>query len=93
MKANNWAICPKCKKKREQAQANLLSQVKTDYGKIAVSEYLELVEQSQQPLEMKHTLREDWEIGICEGEFRVSYSASCKTCGFSHEYEFEQPVQ
>ena len=93
MSADNWAICPRCKKKTEQAQAALLGRVETDYGKIAASEYLELVEQSKQPLNLEHTLREDWEIGIYEGEFRVSYSASCETCGFSHEFEHRQPVQ
>ena len=93
MSAGNWAICPRCKKKTEQAQAALLGRVKTDYGKIAVSEYLELVEQSQQPLNLEHTLREDWEIGIRQGEFHVFYGAYCETCGFSHEFEHRQPVQ
>jgi len=93
MSADSWAVCPKCKVKAEQAQANLLSRVETDYGKFAANEYLELIEQSKQPLEMEHTLREDWEIGIREGEFHVFYGASCETCGFSHEFEHKQPVQ
>ena len=92
MSADNWAVCPKCKEKAERAQAKLLSRVETDYGKIAASEYLELVEQSQQPVEELHTLREDWEIGIWKGEFRISYGASCKECGFSHSFEHKQPV-
>jgi len=92
MSADNWAICPKCKKKVEQARADLLSRVETDYGKIAADEYLALVERSKQPLEIEHTLREDWETGIRQGEFRVFYGAHCETCGFSHEFEHRQPL-
>ena len=92
MSADRWAVCPKCKEKGEQAHANLLNRVKTDYGKIAADEYLELIEQSRQPAEEERTLREDWEIGIWDGEFLVSYRASCPECGFSHKFEHKQPV-
>ena len=92
MSADNWTVCPKCKEKVEQAQAELLDRVETDYGKVVASEYLELVEQSQQPIEEQHTLREDWEIGIWKGEFCVSYRASCEECGFSHEFEHKRSV-
>ena len=92
MSADNWTTCPRCKEKAEQAQADLLSRVETDYGKVAANEYVELIEQTKQPVEPGRTLREDWEIGIWKGKFFVSYSASCEECGFSHEFEHKQPV-
>ena len=92
MSADNWTVCPKCKEKAKQAQAALLSRVETDYGKVAAAEYLELVKQSKQPIEEEHTLREDYEIGIWEGEFRVFYGARCEECGFSHEFEHREKI-
>jgi len=92
MSADSWAICPKCKEKAKQVQADLLSRVETDYGKVPADEYLELVEQSKQPLELEHTLAEYWELGIWKGKFEVSYRASCGTCGFSHKFEHNEKV-
>lgn len=92
MSADRWAVCPKCKEKIERAHADLLIRVETDYGKVAVGEYLELIEQSRQPIEEEHTLREDWEIGIWGGKLIVSYGASCEECGFSHEFDHEEKV-
>lgn len=94
MSASNWAICPRCVRKVEQAQADLLARIETDYGKIPAGEYVVLVVQSRQPLEdiKMHTLREDWELGIWKGEFSVHYSASCEECGFSHKFEHKEAL-
>ena len=92
MSADRWAVCPKCKEKVEQAHANLLSRVETDYGKVAANEYIELIEQSRQSDEEERTLREDWEIGIWDGELIISYRASCEECGFTYEFEHKKKV-
>ena len=93
MSASNWAVCPKCKRKVERAQADLLSRVETDYGKITADEYRDLVERSSQPCEEEETmLREDWELGIWKGEFCIHYSASCEKCGFSHKFEHKEKI-
>ncbi len=56
------------------------------------------------PSEATYTLREDYEIGIYNGRFNVSYSAECidnyakdkdakdAGCGFKHEFKFEEGV-
>ncbi len=95
MSADRWSLCPKCMKAAEQAKADLIKRVETDYGKIAADEYLELVEQSRQPLvqgSQAWTMREDWEIGIYGDEFHVNYRASCEECGFSHAFKHTEKV-
>jgi hypothetical protein len=41
----------------------------------------------------KDTLREDYEIGIYEGEFFVGYSCSCGVCGFKWNYNYTKSVE
>ncbi len=52
------------------------------------------------PPEAKYTLREDYEIGVSDGKFFVSYSAICRNhdkpnnegCGFEYEFNFEKEI-
>ena len=93
MSANNWGVCPKCREKAEQAHADLLSRIETDYGKVTATEYLELIEQSKQLIGLKeHTLREDYEIGIRKGEFHISYGAYCEECSFFYKFEHKEKI-
>jgi hypothetical protein len=92
MSADNWAICPKCKEKAKRMHVNLLNRIETDYGKVTANEYLELIEQSKQSIEEEHTLREDWEIGIWNNEFFVSYRASCSVCKFSYNFKYKEEI-
>ena len=93
MSASNWGICPRCMRKVEQAQTDLLNRVETDYGKVSADEYRELIERSSRPREEEETmLREDWEISIWDDEFCVHYSASCEKCGFSHKFKHTEKV-
>lgn len=85
MSADNWTICPRCKAKVEKAQDDLIERLGTDYGKIPSEEYLELTERAKQPLKpMEATLREDYYIGIRDGQFKCYYEATCTDCAFSY---------
>lgn len=92
MPADNWAICPRCKEKKEQAYDDLQDQVATDYGKVPADQYLELVKKAKEPIEFENTLREDYEIGIWEGKFEIHYCAGCIECGFSHKFKHDKQV-
>lgn len=94
MSADRWSMCPGCKKKAEQKRKDLLKQIEDGYGKIPADEFMELVERSAQPQKplTLNTLREDWEIGIYEGEFGVDYYASCEECGFSYVFKHTEKV-
>ena len=92
MSADNWAICPRCRERELKAHAALLKRIETEYGKIPAAEYLALVEASQKPIQLtKATLREDYEIGIWEGNFEITYRAECE-CGFAHSFQHSKKV-
>ena len=86
MSASNWAVCPKCKQQAED-------KIKDAYGRVSASEYQELLKARDAQLSGNSaTLREDWEIGIYNGVFEVSYSASCTECGFEFSYSHNENV-
>ncbi len=95
MSADNWAICPKCTIAKENKREVLKKRLETDYGKVSVTEYKEMIENLKiidgkiaNPTQDSITLREDYEIGIDEtGEFYVNYQAFCMTCNFEHIYK------
>jgi predicted Zn-ribbon and HTH transcriptional regulator len=100
MSADNWTQCPKCKKNKEDECDELDKQVVVSYGKIPADDYISLVEKSSKLADQlknrtvpEDTLREDYELRIRDGEFSVSYYASCKTCGFKFEFKHEEKVQ
>lgn len=83
MSADNWTICPNCKRIQENKTVA--------YGKVSEEEYLRVLREQETPL--KTTLREDWEVGTDrDGEFYVSYSCRCEECGFAFEFKHEQKV-
>jgi hypothetical protein len=64
--------------------------VKDSYGKVSAEEYLCLTKQFEKPVEREQTLREDYELGIVENKFYVSYRASCTACKFSFTFKEER---
>lgn len=93
MSADNWAICPRCKKKIEADKAQLVSKMEKSYGKIPVADFLYLKANADKPIEWEATMREDYEIGVDDdGEFSMNYSCSCSMCGFEFNYEYKQVV-
>ncbi len=90
MSADNWCICPKCKKKNDQANADRILHVAEQYGKIPADEYVALAKAANKPIEIVETFREDFNIGIDkDGTFSVSYTGSCQECDVYFHYEFE----
>lgn len=94
MSADNWTRCPNCTKQaREQKEKH--AQVLADaYGKVPREKYLALEKEAndRQLVQFEDTLREDYEIGIWNGEFTVSYGASCSVCNFKYEYKYEKKI-
>lgn len=88
MSADNWAICPRC----EERKKKLEEEVKSLYGQISAEDYLKKVEELKVQNKDLYTLREDYEIGIYKGQFRVDYGASCKVCGFNYSYKYNDRV-
>jgi hypothetical protein len=94
MNADNYVICPECDQKRLKNIENAEKKIRDSYGKIPELEYVglkaevaRLKSQSRQA-----TLRENCEIGICEGEFEILYTGSCSRCGFSHTFTHHENV-
>lgn len=86
MSANNFGTCPQCKREAED-------KVKDAYGKVSESEYLSLLKERNDTQSGNRTdLSEDWEIGIYDGVFEVSYSAVCEKCGFKFSFEHQEKV-
>lgn len=93
MGADNWGICPKCKKAAYKKKAKEQEKVGAAYGKVTPEKYREMFEAASQPVELDQTLREDYEIGIGEGgEFSVSYRGHCRECGLSHAFKTQAVV-
>lgn len=94
MVADNFAICPKCEKQVLNEKEKLKQKVNEAYGKVSASEYLALVNESENSLPSETTLGENYEIGIYEGELElfISYRCSCSVCGFSHSFRHTDPI-
>jgi hypothetical protein len=96
MSADNWGICPKCKKTKEDEKEKQILEAGKQYGKVPQEKYLELVKIANEPFDREklRTLREDYDIDITEdGIFSIDYSASCSQCKFKFEHKFEQTVK
>lgn len=69
---------------------DLEERLDADYGKVPKEEYQAIVDELKKPKEkLQTTLREDYEVGIYQGEFFVDYSGRCDVCGFEYQYEFK----
>lgn len=93
MSADNWAVCPKCWEDRNREQEKLQTKVDEAYGKVTSKEYLAMLHRLENPPKLENTLREEYELGILDGEFYVRYKGSCRVCGFSYEYKQDVPLE
>ncbi|HNT78168.1 MAG TPA: hypothetical protein PKH77_24405 [Anaerolineae bacterium] len=92
MSADRWNVCPKCKEKA-QAEKDAARQAATEkYGKLPIAEWVALRDKSEQEIALPQTLREDWELGIVEDRFEVTYTATCSECKFKFKFEQWAPV-
>jgi hypothetical protein len=98
MSADNWVVCPQCKKNVEKRLDNLEEKLKLSYGKVSQEEYSYLVdslkEETESIDELDHTLREDWELNMDDdGEVYIKYSCSCTKCGFNYKFLHTENVE
>lgn len=93
MSADNYAVCPKCTRTKNQEADNLEVEITKIYGVVSPELYMEKVAEVagfRKTLEDKErTVREDWDLGIHEGEFFVSYSK----CDFRHSFKHEDRLE
>jgi hypothetical protein len=76
--ADNWAICPQCKRRDERQKEARRLEVQGAYGTMPQDEWLKALQGSLQMPPLEQTLREDYDIGIGkDGQFNVDYGASC----------------
>ena len=97
MSADNWRVCPRCKRKKivevEVSDAKLTK----SYGKGSAEEYLAKVQKNTElrasVAKLEETLREDYELSTDEdGEFFVSYGCRCSVCDFQFSFKHEESV-
>jgi len=94
MSADNWGVCPKCMAKAVRDKDNLKLKIDNSYAKIPAEKYLELFNKWKEPIAIKNTLREDYELGVdADGIFYVDYSCACTTCTFKHLFNDNQQLK
>lgn len=93
MSAENWAICPQCKRNEAKKLDNYLNTLAKAYGKVSLDTFEEMKAKTPSGKVSDKTLREDYRIGIDhEGNFWVAYSGGCDRCRFSFDYKYEKQV-
>lgn len=93
MSADNWAICPKCKKVNDEGNRKRILEAGKKYGKVSPDEFINLMKVAKKPKELEATMREDYEIHMDEnGFFEVNYSCACQDCGFRHTFKQTEQV-
>jgi len=93
MSADNWAICPKCKKEHKVKREEALKQARALYGRIPLEQYEKQLQDALNiPIEIDESLREDYEIGVTRGgKFYVDYGCMCE-CGFKFSFKHEEVI-
>lgn len=95
MGASNWAICPRCKGRREAEATALIRKADEAYGKVPRADWAELDRKArwEERQALEPTLREDHEIyGAETGTVTVSYGAHCETCGLKLEFKTQHQL-
>lgn len=92
MSADNWTYCPFCKMEADAKAEDKLKKAQDSYGKVPAEVYLKNLREAEVRQDLPTTLREDWDIGIREGEnwFTVDYSCSCDACNRRFSFKHEQ---
>jgi hypothetical protein len=92
MGANNWALCPGCKRNEEERQAALKEKANAVYSTILPEEFTRLISEALAPIQLKETFREDYEIGIYGDEFFIDYIGSCSKCGLEKKFKHSEKI-
>lgn len=95
MSADNWAVCPRCERTRQDKLAADRTAVADMYGKVPVAAF-DYARETLAVLEAKEpaqTFREDYEFyGAEEGVLCISYFGWCEVCGLKFEHQSEHPL-
>lgn len=92
MGADNWAICPRCQE-RVRREIKAREQAAIDaYGRVPVDEWKALDNAAKIIPEPEYQFREDYEIGVHEGQFSINYRGSCRVCDLSVSFVHEETV-
>jgi hypothetical protein len=98
MSADNWTTCPKCGGHGpDYDRADRLDrEAAVAYGTISSEKYLVLLERAREFRESlgdpEQTLRENYELGINDKEFSISYRASCDNCKYEFKFNHEEEL-
>jgi len=94
MSADNWTQCPRCLKRRAVEVENKQTQLDASYGKVPLDRFDSMRHELEtlKTDKVDETFREDWEIGVFNGEFFVQYKGSCGTCNLRYEFKYEETV-
>ena len=95
MSADNWAICPRCVATKERDLAAAQAAIDAAYGKVPVAEFDAMRQEldAKRTEEIKPTFREDYEIGVYDDEFFVSYKGRCTVCDLEHRFERSETLR
>ena len=92
MSAKNWAVCPRCRARRQQTAQRLWDAAANAYGVVPRVEYERLynaaaayaLRELNDDRAANRTFREDYEItGAADGEVVINYSGWCTQCNLS----------
>lgn len=95
MSADNWAVCPKCAKRRAADLQAMRDEVAAKYGQVPVELFDAMrarlaAAESAAPAQ---TLREDYEFyGAEDGVVIADYSCSCDKCGLKGEFKYRYEI-
>ncbi len=91
MGADNWTTCPRCAAKRDREVASRNSLAAASYGKVSAEQYAANLREAEvfAGKVLESSLREDYTVGIFNGEFTADYKARCTApdCGFAHQHK------
>lgn len=97
MSADNWGVCPNCKKLQQEKRAKLLAKIDKARADKDFDTFAALTEQAitePEDAEPERTLREDYEIFMntdaddaTGAEFYISYSAGCYKCNWQFKFK------
>lgn len=96
MSADNYRSCPRCFACAVKKYVEDQERLKVAYGQVSKEEFEKLhAEIGKVPVcsEMPNTLSEVWEIGLSDDELSIYYGCNCETCGFQHNFNYEEPLE
>jgi len=93
MSADNWAVCPRCSRRRDERLMEMDRALSDAYGTVPVEEFDRLRAERDEfaNAQPAYTFREDYEFwGADIAELNASYRGSCKECGLEHKFEHHE---